>query len=48
MPVNIYFKNFNSVNKYEDCFYDNQCKKDMKCVNIPEECNLNKNRKICL
>ena len=44
----IYDKKNKSVKKYKECFYDDQCETDMKCVNIPEECNLNKNRKICL
>ena len=28
--------------------FDEHCKENMKCRNIPSECNLNTNRKVCL
>ena len=37
-----------SVKKYESCVRNRQCKNDMKCSEIPVECNLNKYRKLCL
>lgn len=41
-------KKNNSVEKYESCVRNRQCKNKMKCVQVPKECNLNEYRKICL
>ena len=45
---NISKKKNNSVEKYNSCVRNRQCKNKMKCVQVPKECNLNEYRKICL
>ena len=44
----IYSQGKNSVNKHEECAFNEQCKNTMKCRKIPERCKLHKTRKVCI